>query len=115
MTLEPLLVAYSVSDTLPHPTWKIRELFPLVVNADSQACNHEFLKAGEVSWNEGTSINISSSTHQRKTKGRPKEDQRKTKGRPKEDQRKTLNGKVLEFFLPDAFKTAFQMRYLNHR
>ena len=45
------------------------------------------------SWNEGTSINISSTTHQRKT--------------PQE--------KILEFFLLDSLKTVFQMRHSTHR
>ena len=91
--LDPLLVAYSISDTLPYPTSKAPELFPLVVHIHAQVRNQGLFRAGEVSWNEGTSINILSSTYQRKT----------------------LKGKLLEFFLLHTFKTAFQMGHLNHR
>ena len=48
---------------------------------------------GEVSWNKGTQINISSTTHERKA----------------------LQRKMLEIFLLDTFKTAFQMKNLTHR
>ena len=57
----------------------------------AQARNQEFLRATEVSWNEGTSINILPTTHQKE------------------------QGKILEFFLLDALKTEFQMRPLTHR
>ena len=52
-----------------------------------------FFRADEFSWKEGTLINILSKRHQTEV----------------------LQGKYLEFFLQDAFKTAFQMRHLTHR
>ena len=52
-----------------------------------------FFRAGEFSWKEGTLINILSKRHQTKV----------------------LQGKYLEFFLQDAFKTTFQMRHLTHK
>ena len=52
----------------------------------------KIFRAGEVSGNEGTLTNILS-IHQRKTP----------------------HGKILDSFLLDAFKTAFQMRHLTHR
>ena len=58
-----------------------------------QARNQEFLRAGEFSRNEGTSINSLSTTHQRRAP----------------------QGKILEFFHLDALKTAFQVRHLTHR
>ena len=58
-----------------------------------QASNQEFLRAGEFSRNEGTSINSLSTTHQRRAP----------------------QGKILEFFHLDALKTAFQVRHLTHR
>ena len=57
-----------------------------------QAHNQEFL-VSKVSWNESTSVNILSATHQRKVP----------------------QGNILEFFLLDALKTAFQMRHVIHR
>ena len=56
-----------------------------------QVCNQESFRAGEVSWNEGTSISILSTTHQRKAP----------------------QGKILAFFLLDTLKTGFQTRRLT--
>ena len=50
-----------------------------------QARNQIFFRAGEVSWNSGTSINISSKTQEKKAPQR----------------------KILNFFLLDTLKTAF--------
>ena len=58
-----------------------------------QAPNQEFFGAGEVSWNEGTSINVSCVTRKRKTP----------------------QGIILVFFLQDALKITFQMGILTHR
>ena len=58
-----------------------------------QTRNQKFFKAEEVSWNQGTSINISSKTHERKT----------------------LLGKILEFFLQDTVKTTFRIKNLIQR
>ena len=55
--------------------------------------NQKFFKAGEVSWNQGTSINILSKAHERKA----------------------LLGKILEFLLQDAVKTTFRMKNLTQR
>ena len=46
-------------------------------------CNLEFFRAGEVFWNKGTSINISSTAHERKDP----------------------YGKIFEFLLLDTLKT----------
>ena len=51
-----------------------------------QARNQKFFKAEEVSWNYGTSINISSKAHENKAP----------------------HGKILEFFHLDTTKTAFE-------
>ena len=58
-----------------------------------QARDQEFFRAGEVFWNEGTLINILSTTRWRKAP----------------------QGKISEFYLLEALKTAFQMRHLTHR
>ena len=69
--------------------WKTHRNFKV----NSQRPKQKFFWAGEVSLNKGTSINISFTTHERKT--------------PYE--------KISEFFLQDTFKTAFQMRNWTHR
>ena len=56
-----------------------------------QVRNQELFKAGEVLWNQGTSINISSKTHERKV----------------------LLGKILEYFLQDTVKISFPMKNLT--
>ena len=53
-----------------------------------QGCNQELFRTGEFYWSKGTLINISSKTHKRKAP----------------------EGKISKVFLPDTFKTAFQMR-----
>ena len=58
-----------------------------------QMHNQKLFKASQVSWNQDTPINILSKTHERKV---------------------TL-GKILEFFLLDTVKTAFQMKTLSQR
>ena len=58
-----------------------------------QTGNQKFYKAGEVSWNQDTSINISSKTHGRKA----------------------LPGKILEFFFQDTVKTTFRLKNLTQR
>ena len=58
-----------------------------------QARNQKFFKAEEVLWNQGTSITISSKTHERKA----------------------LLGNLVEFFLQDTVKTTFQMKNLTQR
>lgn len=50
-----------------------------------QACNKEFFGAGEVFWNKGTLISISSATHEIKAP----------------------QGKMFEFFLLDNLKATF--------
>ena len=62
-------------------------------NIFDQGCNQEFFRAGEVSWNNDTSINISSVTLERKV----------------------LQGKISEFFFLCTLKKAFQMGNLTHR
>ena len=52
-----------------------------------QVRNQEFFRAAEVSWNKGISINISSTTHKMKVS----------------------QGKILEFSLLDALKSAFRL------
>ena len=58
-----------------------------------QARNQKFFKAEEVLWNQGTSITISSKTHERKD----------------------LLGNLVEFFLQDTVKTTFRMKNLTQR
>lgn len=55
--------------------------------------NQEFFPAGRGSWNEGTSMNILSVVHQRKT----------------------VQGKTLKFVLLAFLEIAFQMKHLTHR
>ena len=55
-----------------------------------QVCNQEFFRAGEFSRNQGTSKNISSTTHERKA----------------------LQGKNVFFFLLETLKTTFKIRAL---
>ena len=57
----------------------------------SQARNQEFFRAGEFSRNQGTSINISSTTHERKAP----------------------QGKNMSFFLLETLKTTFKIRNLT--
>lgn len=62
--------------------------FATFFNIDQlQAYNQEFFKAVEVSWNEGTSIIILPTKHQKKTP----------------------QGNLLRFFFLDALRIAFQM------
>ena len=56
------------------------------------ARDQEIFRAGEVSQNEGTSINILSTAHERNVS----------------------QENILDFCLLDALKTAFQMRHLTH-
>ena len=56
-----------------------------------QARNQEFFRAGEFSRNQGTSINISSTT----------------------DERKAPQEKNMGFFLPEILKTTFKMKNLT--
>ena len=58
-----------------------------------QALKQEFFKIGEVSWNWGTSINISSKTLKRTA----------------------LLGKILEYFLQDTVKTTLRTKNLTQR
>ena len=58
-----------------------------------QARNQKFFKAGKVSWNQGTSINISSKTHEHKAS----------------------QAKFSEFFLLDTVKITFRMKNLIQR
>ena len=58
-----------------------------------QARNQKFFKAEEVLWNQGTSITISSKTHERKA----------------------LLGNLVEFFLQDTDKTTFRMKNLTQK
>ena len=55
-----------------------------------QVCNQEFFRAGEFSRNQGTSINISSTTHDRKAP----------------------QGQNMFFFLLETLKTTFKIRAL---
>ena len=57
------------------------------------ACNHKFFRIGEVSWNYGTSINISS----------------------KSQEKKAPHGNILEFFLLNSLKTKLWMENLTQR
>ena len=52
---------------------------------DYQARNQKFFRAGEIFWNEGTSINVSCVTHKRKA----------------------LQRKILVFFPQDSLKITF--------
>ena len=69
------------------------ELFVKKNNTWVQAHNQKFFSSGEVSWNEGTSINISSKTQERKAP----------------------QGNVLEFFLLDTIKSTLWMKNLTQR
>ena len=68
----------------------IRELTEKEPVEDRQARNQESFRAGEFSRNQGTSINISSTTHERKAP----------------------QGKNMGFFLLETLKTTFKMRNL---
>ena len=56
-----------------------------------QTRNQDFFRAGEFSWNQGTSINISSATHERKA----------------------LQEKNMDFFLLETLKITFKIRNLT--
>ena len=57
----------------------------MLTNKLEQGCNQEFFRPGEVSWNNGTSMNIPSVT----------------------PERMFLEGKISELFLLDPLKIAF--------
>ena len=71
--------------TLLNFYWVSILFYILITNISWQACNQEFFIAGEVSWNEDTSINVSCVTHKRKA----------------------LQRKFFVFFLQDAPKITF--------
>ena len=78
--------------TLLNFYWVSILFYILITNISWQARNQEFFRAGEVSWNEGTSINVSCEAHKRKA----------------------LQRKIFVFFLQDALKITFQLRILTH-
>ena len=82
-----------VSPTPPPPYLEGSSALPARFNTHAQARNQELFRAGKVSWNQDTSINILSLRYRREN----------------------LKGELFEFLFLDAFETAFSMRYLNHR
>ena len=60
-----------------------------------QASSQQFFRAGEVSWNKGSLINISSTIHERNTETHEKK------------HTKEIQRKISEYFLLDTIKKPF--------
>ena len=71
----------------------INYLFTVWLNLSSQTRNQKFFRAGEVSWDYGTFINILLKT----------------------PEKKAPQGKAWEFFLPDTPKTTFWIGKFNSK